>query len=299
MESGRVVVVVNPVAGKGKALAALPRIQSVLDSLGRSYHIHVTTRAGDACDTTVRLAQAGASVIIAVGGDGTIHEVANGLCESGTAVPMGIVPAGSGGDFARTVGASKRIEESVSVACSGRHRPIDVGIATFDDGRSCFFINVAGLGFDALVAERAARTKFLPGANLPYLVAALQTLVSYRNIPVNVDADGERISTNAVFVQAANARFMGGGYQIAPMADISDGLLDVAIVGDMTKPDLLRTLPKVYSGRHVTHPKFIHRRAQSIRIETARPARVQLDGELLGSTPVTFSVKPGAVMLVG
>jgi len=299
VETEPVVVILNPVAGSGKALTLLPKVISAIESLGRQYHIHLTVRAGDGRVATERLARQGASVIIAVGGDGTIHEVANGLCDSGTRVPMGVVPAGNGGDFARTIGASKRIEESVPLACSGNARPIDVGVATFDDGSSHVFINVAGLGFDALAAERAARTKFLPGANLPYLVAALQTLVSYKNIPVTVEADGEVITTNAVFVQAANAQFMGGGYKIAPMADISDGLLDVAIVGDMTKPDLLRTLPKVYSGGHVNHPKFIHRQARSIRIDSERPSRVQLDGEVMGSAPVTFSVKPGAIMLAG
>ena len=299
MESEPVVVMLNPVAGGGKALRFLPRVKTAIESLGRRYHIHLTERPGDGRVATERLARQGASVIIAVGGDGTIHEVANGLCDSGTRVPMGIVPAGSGGDFARTVGVSKRVEESVPRACSGDVRPIDLGIATFEDGSSHMFINVAGLGFDALVAERAARTKFLPGANLPYLVAALQTLVTYKNIPVTVEADGEIIATNAVFVQAANAQFMGGGYKIAPMADISDGLLDVAVVGDMSKPDLLRTLPKVYSGNHVNHPKFVHRQARCMRVVTERPSRVQLDGELVGNAPVTFTVKPGAIMLAG
>jgi diacylglycerol kinase (ATP) len=259
----------------------------------------MTKSAGDGREAAARFAREGVSLVLAVGGDGTIHEIANGLCESGTKVPMGVIPAGNGSDFARTIGASKRIDEAVAAACTGRSRAIDVGCATFADGRSHCFINVAGLGFDALVAERAQRTKFLPGANLPYLAAALQTLVSYRNIKAIIDADGESITTKAVFVQIANAKFMGGGYKIAPMADIEDGYLDVALVGDLSKPDLLRTLPKVYSGSHVGHPKFRHIRAKSIRVETVQPALVQLDGEILGTAPVTFSVLPGALMLAG
>lgn len=299
MEPNTIAVVLNPVAGGGKTLTALPRVHEALKTLGRPYHIHLTERAGDGRVAAKRLAQDGAALILSVGGDGTIHEIANGLCESGTMVPLGVVPAGNGSDFARTINASKKIEESVRAACNGRTRTIDIGRATFNDGATRCFINVAGLGFDALVAERAHDTKFLPGANLPYLAAALRTLVSYRNIKVTVEADGESISTYAVFVQIANAKFMGGGYKIAPMADLEDGLLDVAIVGDLTKPDLLRTLPKVYGGGHVNHPKFTHLRARRIRIETLEPALVQLDGELVGNSPVTFDVLPGALMLAG
>ena len=299
MEPNTIAVVLNPVAGGGKTLTALPKVHEALKSLDRPYHIHLTERAGDGRVAAKRFAQDGASLILSVGGDGTIHEVVNGLCESGTSATMGVVPAGNGSDFARTINASKKIEESVAAACNGRSRPIDVGRAILADGTTRCFINVAGLGFDALVAERVQHTKFLPGANLPYLAAALQTLVSYRNIKVAVEADGESFSTYAVFVQIANAKYMGGGYKIAPMADIEDGLLDVAIVGDLSKPDLLRTLPRVYGGGHINHPKFKHLRARKVRIETLEPALVQLDGEIVGNSPVTFEVMPAALMLAG
>ena len=234
-----------------------------------------------------------------MGGDGTIHEVANGLYKSETRVPLGVIPAGNGSDFARTIGASSVIEEAIIRATETSARSIDAGLATFDDGQTQLFINVAGLGFDAIVAEHAARWKFLPGANLPYLVAALQCLFGYKNIEVTVECDGQPVTTGAVFVQIANAKYMGGGYKIAPMADIEDGKLDLALVGDLSKPDLLWSIRKVYSGKHITHPKFTHIAAKSIRVTPKQAARVQLDGELLGNGPVTFSVLPGALMLAG
>jgi diacylglycerol kinase (ATP) len=199
----------------------------------------------------------------------------------------------------RTIGTPKKIEDAVRAACRATPRAIDVGRATFKDGMTRHFINIAGLGFDALVASRAPRTKFLPGANLPYLVAALRTLATYRNIKVTIEVDGETISTYAVFVQVANAKYMGGGYKIVPGADIEDGLLDLAIVADLTKPDLLRTLPRVYGGGHVNHPKFRHIRAKQVRIETVEPALVQLDGEIAGHAPATFEVVPAGLMLAG
>jgi diacylglycerol kinase (ATP) len=299
MDPQTIAVVMNPTAGGGKTLKSLPNVHAALQATGRPYHIHMTTASGDGREAATRFARDGAGLILAVGGDGTIHEVANGLYDSGTRVPLGVVPAGNGSDFARTIGASKRIAESVAKACGAQPRPIDAGLATFDDGTTRLFLNVAGLGFDALVAEKAARWKFLPGANLPYLAAALQSLVGFMNVEVSVQADGETFSTPAVFVQIANAKYMGGGYKIAPMADIEDGHLDLALVGDLSKPDLLWSIPKVYSGNHVTHPKFRHARAKSIRVEAKQPARVQLDGELLGQGPVTFTALPGALMLAG
>jgi YegS/Rv2252/BmrU family lipid kinase len=294
-----IVVVLNPVAGSGKSLAVLPRVKEAIAALDVPYHIYLTKSQGDGRAAACRLAKAGASVVIAVGGDGTVHEVANGLFDSGTQVPLGIVPAGSGADFARTLGLTKRIEETVPKACSGVNRAIDLGISTFSDGRSLVFINVAGLGYDALVARRVGKTKFLPGANLPYLAAALPTMATFKNFDATLDIDGERLATKSVFIQIANAMYMGGGYKIAPGADISDGLLDVAIVGDMSKPDLLRTIPKVYGGNHVNHPKFTLVRAREIRVETEQPVFVQLDGEVVGQTPVTFTIRPGAIMLAG
>jgi diacylglycerol kinase (ATP) len=299
LEADTVAIVLNPVSGGGKALKALPQMQATLESLGRPFHVYMTTGEGDGRTATARLVAEGASLVIAAGGDGTFSEVANGLIDSGRTVPLGLVPAGNGSDFARTTGASTIAEAAVRRACSGEVRAIDAGRATFSDGASRCFINVAGLGFDSLVAERVHRTKFLPGANLPYLAAALQTLITFRNIDVSIVADEEAIALKAVFVQVANAKYMGGGYKIAPSADISDGLLDLAIVGDLSKFDLLKTLPGVYSGKHVNHPKFRLIKARTIRVESALPAKVQLDGELFGETPVTFSVMPSALMLAG
>jgi YegS/Rv2252/BmrU family lipid kinase len=299
VEPNSIAVVLNPNAGSGKTLAALPKVHEVLKELGRPYHIHLTERPGDGEVSAKRFAQDGASLVLSVGGDGTIYEVVNGLCQSGMTVPMGVVPAGNGSDFARTIGTPKRIEDSVHAACAAVPRAIDAGRATFADGSTRHFINIAGLGFDAIVASRASRTKFLPGANLPYLAAAMRTLATFRNFKVTIEVDGDALSTYAVFVQVANAKYMGGGYKIVPSADIEDGMLDLAIVGDLSKPDLLRTLPTVYGGKHINHPKFRHIRARKIRIESIEPALVQLDGEIAGGSPVTFDVMPAALMLAG
>ncbi|MGI8477047.1 MAG: diacylglycerol/lipid kinase family protein [Thermomicrobiales bacterium] len=298
MDPRTIAVVLNPDAGGGRTLRVLPKINAELQKLGRPYHIHVTKAPGDAIPIAKRFSEEGASVILAVGGDGTINEVVNGILQSERQTPLGLVPVGHGSDFARTAGSPKDVGECVRRAANGRGRAVDVGYVQFNDGARRGFINVAGLGFDTIVAEKAQRSR-LPGSKLPYLATALPSLIRFQNFTVTIDADGELFSTPAVFVQIANARFMGGGMQIAPMADIADGLLDVAIVGDFNKRELLRALPSVYSGSHVGLAKFFHVKARRVRVETMEPARVQLDGELIGQAPADFTVAPGAILLAG
>jgi YegS/Rv2252/BmrU family lipid kinase len=298
LDTESIAIVLNPAAGGGRTVKALPVINNTLMALGRPFNIHVTTSGDDAREAAGRFASGGSSRIIAVGGDGTINDVVNGLLDSEARPAFGVLAIGSGSDFARTIQTPKDVAAAVTRCCTYEPRPIDVGWIRFDDGRSRAFLNVAGLGFDAIVAAQAQHTK-LPGSNLPYVAAALRTLVSFTNIEVRLDVDGERIETKAVFVQVANGKFMGGGFQIAPMAELSDGVLDLALVGDIGKLDLLRNLPRVYGGSHVTHPKFTHLRAKQVRVETARPALVQGDGEIFGESPVTFVVEPAALRLAG
>ena len=298
MANPEIAVILNPAAGGGKALKALARIHGVLKRIDRPYAIHVTKERGDAIDAALRFADEGAERIIAVGGDGTVHEVANGIHRSEASPALGMVPIGHGRDFARTVGTEMNIELAVLKAIDSEPRPIDLGLVTYADETRRAFINIAGLGFDAIVAQRAQSSR-LPGANLPYLACALSTLVGFKNIDIRVESGEETIETRAVFVQIANAEYMGGGFHFAPMAKIDDGLLDVCVVGDFTKLELMRHIPKVYGGKHTTLTKFRHLRATSVHISSTSTARLQLDGELLGETPVTFSVIPGGIRLAG
>jgi YegS/Rv2252/BmrU family lipid kinase len=295
--TSEIVVILNPGAGGGKTLKSLARIHGILKRLDRSYAIYVTKGRGDAISATRAYAESGAARILAVGGDGTLNEVANGIYQSGADAVLGIVPVGHGSDLARSLGISKSVEQAVLHACEREPSRIDLGLASFEDGSERVFINIAGLGFDALVAEKAQKSR-LPGANLPYLGSALATLIGFKNLQVEIDADDTHLETAGVFVQIANAQYMGGGYHFAPMAKLDDGLLDVCVVGDFNKLELIKAIPGVYKGKHVTHPKFTHVAAKSISIRTRESALVQLDGELVGHTPVRFSVLPAAISLV-
>jgi diacylglycerol kinase (ATP) len=290
-------VILNPHAAGGRALKTLPRVTQALNDLGVRFSLFVTSGPIEAQIKATEFANDGVERIIAVGGDGTFNEVANGLLQAERLVPMGIVPAGTGCDLPRTLGlASNGIEESVRIACLGTPTRMDVGFAQCDTGESRFFVNVAGLGFDATVADRAARTK-LPGGRVSYLAALAASLVSYKNIAVTVTSDSLSVQTRAVFVTVANAKYFGGGFMITPMADISDARLDLAIIGDLGIPELLRQIPNVYRGKHTNHPKFTHAQCTHVRVESADPALVQVDGEILGRAPVEFSIRPFAFLV--
>jgi YegS/Rv2252/BmrU family lipid kinase len=293
-----IAVVLNPASRNGKTLKLLPKVTAALQSTGRPFEIYLTKDPNDATAAAKRFAERGAEVVIAVGGDGTFNEVANGLVATGAKTPLGLVPSGAGSDFVRTVGTPSDLDAALDRALNGSRRAIDIGRATFADGTSRIFLNLAGLGIDAEIAERAEAAR-LPGSTLPYLWGLGGALIKYDKLHIAVEADGQRVTGSAISVLVANAKYAAGGMHIAPMADISDGLLDVAIIGDFGKFELVKQMPNVYRGKHVTHPKFTHMPIRSVRIETNVIARVQLDGELHGTSPVTFSVEPGALTLAG
>ncbi len=298
MDDTAIAVVVNPRAGRGRALHLLPRIAVALRLLRAPQRIHVTTEPDEATDVARRLALAGVRVVVAVGGDGTINEVAGGLIASGRPTALGVIPAGRANDFARSLGAPRDPEAALARCLRDPAAPVDVGRATLADGASRVFVNAAGVGFDAAVSERSVRSR-LPGSTLPYLSAIGRSLLVYRNLEVSIEADGRPFSGRVCSVIAANGRYLGGGMKYAPDADVRDGWLDLAIVGDIGKADLLRQVPRLYRGTHVTHPKFSLVKVRAVRIETATPARVQLESELFGATPVTFTVEPGGLLVAG
>lgn len=298
MSNRKIGVIVNPAAGGGKGIRQIPLVVKALQRLEAPHHLHVTTARGDATAVARRFAGAGLETIIVVGGDGTINEVANGLISLANAPAIGIVPAGRGSDLVRNLGAPTDVDQAVNVSLEGSRRCIDTILATFSDGTSRYFVNAGGLGFDAAVAEMATRSR-MPGSTLPYLHGVLGALVRYRNVPITITIDGEDIAGTTCLALVANGERLGGGMKLVPGASLDDGLFDVAIVGDISKLDLLRNMPRIYRGTHVNHRMFTHRTARSIRIATSSPVAVQLDGELVGTSPVTFTVVPNSLRVAG
>lgn len=296
MAEKRIAIIVNPKAASGKAIKRLPEISAVASSVTPEYLLHVTSSIEDARLRSRAFADSGIERIVAVGGDGTFNEVANGILESDNRAALGIVPAGTGCDLPRSLGIPGSIKESLAFALTAASMPMDVGLAKTSTAER-HFLNVAGLGFDAKVADRAQRKKRLTGKKA-YMAALAQSLGDFGYIDVTIEVNGTEIATKAVFVSIANAQYLAGGFHFAPMARIDDGLLDLAIIDDISLPGFIRAVPSVVRGRHVTNPHWHHYTTTKVRVSSATPALVQLDGEVVGTSPAEFSVVPGALDIV-
>jgi diacylglycerol kinase (ATP) len=244
--------------------------------------------------------ESGATLLVAVGGDGTVNEVVQGLAGQDGA-ELAVIPRGTGWDFVRTYGIPKRFDDAVGVALEGRTRTIDIGRARYRAWRGgeaeSYFANIASAGMSGAIAKRANDTSKALGGKVSYLWATFAVFARWKNGEVRVTVDGETRSGRMHDVIVANGRYFGGGMMICPEAEPDDGLLDVLTIGDLTKRDLLLTLPKTYRGSHLPHPKAELLRGASVEIDAPAPLPVELDGEQPGTTPVRFEVAAQALRL--
>lgn len=262
----------------------------------------LTERPGHATDLARRARVEGRELVVAAGGDGTVHEVVNGLLAEGPGegVPMlGLIPAGSGCDYARTFGVPSDIEGAVAgLVTEAAPRLVDVGQVDYQDGanrRSCLFTNVAQAGIGAEVAARAGRLPSALGA-ARYAVAFALTLPGHRSSTALAEMPGDRYEGPLTNLVVALGQYFGGGMRIAPTADPGDGLFDVQIQFG-SKLDYTVALPKVFRGKHLPHPRVREKRVPKIDVASDPAERVEADGEILGTTPATFAVVPGALRL--
>ena len=243
----------------------------------------------------------GARLVVAVGGDGTVNEVVNGILEAGGA-ELAVVPRGTGGDFVRTFGIPSRLEDAVEVAVNGDLRTIDAGRATYRSWtgpeESSFFANIASAGMSGAVAKRTNETTRAPlGGKVAYLWSTIAVFARWQNCELRVTVGEETRSGRMYDVIVANCRYLAGGMRIAPEAEPDDGLFDVLLIGDVSKVDLVLTLPRIYRGTHLPHPKAELLRGAVVTVESDEPLPVELDGEQPGTTPVRFEVVSGAIRL--
>ena len=297
-------VIVNPVAGANKStFRQWPHIESLLRESGLSFDFQYTEGVGHASELARLAASDGYRFLVAVGGDGTINEVANGLLESdnGSATTLGIVSTGTGNDFIRSMGIPRDYVKACKCIADNRRTIIDVGLVEYrQNGKKAkrYFINGAGVGFDAEVTEASHRMPRLLSNTVPFVLSLLKTLPTYRNKDVQMSIDGRQEKRRVLSVIVSNGAYFGGGMRIAPEAELNDRHLDVVTIGDVGKAELLQVFPRVYKGTHITHPKVRMEKAERITIECDQRILLQADGELLGEGPVTFQVVPAALNVV-
>ena len=292
IKAWRVAVILNPAAGRGQGARRRAELERLLagaaGAAGAEWRIVETRAPRDGVELAAQAASDGADVVAAAGGDGTYNEVANGLV--GTGVRLGILPLGTGNDFARGIGVRIDLARSVEILFQGVPWSIDLGRA---QGR--WFINVAGCGFDAVVAARVNRGfRFLRGSSA-YVAAVLQSLVAFRPADVRITIDGEPWRTRAMLCCISNAPSYGGGMLIAPDAKLNDGLFDICVLGDAGRLEFLQAFPRVFKGTHTTHPKVTMLKARHVLVESDPPLPVLVDGDVIGRTPAEFTIVPRAI----
>jgi diacylglycerol kinase (ATP) len=295
-------VIVNPVAGASTTYRKWPRISRFLRHIGLPFEYQYTEGVGHAIELARVAASDGCRFLVAVGGDGTVNEVANGILSSKdlSGASIGIISTGTGGDFVRSAGIPRNYIKACSSLTSARRRLIDVGVVEYQRAGQTlkrFFINSAGVGFDAAVAEVSNRLPKFLGGTIPYILGLLRSLVGYKNKSVTMNVDNRVETKRILSVVVANGCYFGGGMRVAPQADICDGLLDVISVGDMGKIELLRAFPTIYKGTHIYHPKVRMEKATQIEIESSEKFLVHADGEFLGEGPVSFGLMPSALSI--
>lgn len=256
-----------------------------------------TQRRGDAADYA---AAAGDRLVIGVGGDGTAHEVVNGLLRRPAARPprVGFLQRGTGADLRRSVVSPRRPEDVAAWLTTDRWRPLDAGRLSTSTGRR-YFINVADAGIGADVVRRAARGPGVLGGTVNFMGAALISLLRHRNAPVRLRLDdGPVLERRVRTVAVANGAYLGGAMWIAPSARPDDGWFEVVTIGDVSRWLGIRSLPMLYRGTHGRLSEVEFARARRVEIESERPIGVEADGELAGTTPAVFEIVPAALQVI-
>src|SRR6184192_2075851 len=291
----RAVFLVNPASANGSTGRRWPEIAHRAAAAGLSGDSLLSGARGELTVLARRAAEEGAELLVVVGGDGSVSEVVNGIAGR-EGVALALIPRGTGWDFARSLGIPRNVDRAIGAALTGKTRTIDLGRATYrlwagGEGRT-WFANVASAGMSGAIAQRANDTTKALGGKISYLWATFAVFARWSNTEVRVSVDGETRRGRMHDVIVSNGPYIGGGMKICPDADLEGGAFDVLLIGDLTKRDLLLTLPKTFRGKHLPHPRAELLRGATVTVDAPEPLPVELYGEQPGTTPARFELVP-------
>jgi len=299
---GKIAAVVNPQSAGGKTARKWPQLAAALESRLGPVVTRFTGEPGAGIAITRALLREGFDLIVAVGGDGTINEAANGFFHQDRLVrpqaALGILPLGTGGDFRRTLGIPAAAAEAIETLASGVPTLIDVGKATFRANSggpaSRYFINMASFGMGGQVAAQSKNFMSMFGGKAGFFWATVKTFLSYRGRQVSLALDGSatRIPFFITNVAVGNGQFHGGGMRPCPAAVPNDGVFDVTVINYAGALKLLSSISMLYSGEVYSHPSVSHFRAAHILAESASATEIEIDGEPLGTLPLEITLLP-------
>ncbi len=277
-------IILNPVAGRGRGARVEPELRRYLEAEGLDFDLVRTVRGGHAAELAEQAVHDGFESVVAAGGDGTMHEVVNGLmsasggAEAGT---LGIIPIGSGGDFAYTVGVPTDLRAACHRLAHGQVRVVDVGRVTVSGQGTRYFDNTVGIGFDGVVTVEALKVKWLRGLAL-YLPVVLKTVFLSLKVPhATIDYDGQKMVLPALMITVANGPREGGGFLVAPQAQPDDGIFDLCIAAEVSRLVILGLIPHFIQGTHVDREPITMARARRVTISSPDDLVAHVDGEVL------------------
>jgi YegS/Rv2252/BmrU family lipid kinase len=298
INAGTTVFLVNPASANGSTGRRWPQIAHRAATAGLTGDALFSERPGHLTRLAGQAADGGASLLVVVGGDGSVNEVANGIAGR-EGVEIAVIARGTGWDFVRTYAIPRDVDEAVAVALGGQVRAIDLGRVAYRTWAGAeaeaHFANIASAGMSGAIAQRANETTKALGGKASYLWATFAVFAGWKATDVRVTVDDETRRGRMHDVVVANGRYFGGGMMICPEASPDDGRFDVLLIGDLTKRDLLVTLPKTYRGKHLPHPKAELLRGATVTVDANEPIPIELDGEQPGTTPARFEIVPRAL----
>lgn len=298
----KIAAIVNPCAAGGRTARRWPELQNLLETSLGTVTTKFTPAPGAAALIAREFLREDYDLLIAVGGDGTINEVANGFFEHDQLIRpdarLGILPLGTGGDFRRTLQIPSNPSQAVEILAKGIPLRIDVGKVSFQANRgacdSRYFVNMVSFGMGGLVAARSSNAFRRLGGKAAFLWATAAAFFSYRGRQVKLKLDGapDEAPFFVTNVAVGNGQFHGGGMRPCPTAKLDDGTFEVTVIEYTGAMDLIRNLPMLYSGEIYQHPKVHHLRAKSLAAESADSTHIEVDGESLGTLPLQVSILP-------
>ena len=298
----KTLIILNPWAGRGVAGQRRGDLEAALGQANVSFDLVTTHARGGATELAWQGIERGYDPIVAVGGDGTINEIVNGIkgaeASLGRRARLGIIPLGTGSDFIKTLDGvdANDIAGGVRRIAAGAPRAVDLGRVQVADGDTRYFINAVGMGLDAQVAAESLKLTRLKGMAV-YLVAIIRALANYRAHPMTVEYDGQRLHRRLLFASIANGRCQGAGFWLTPTALVDDGVLDLCLVDNMRLDQIIRYIPRLMEGSHTSLKQVTMGRARSIRVACSAPVPVATDGEVISvaARDITVETLPAAL----
>jgi len=287
-------LIANPASGTHRSRHIAAQVVELLEKRNIAFDLDFTTAPKHAAEIAARSCK-DFDAIVAIGGDGTIHEIAGAMldCEA----PLGIIPAGSGNDLIKALGIPNDIRAAVDILVAGRTGIIDAGTIN-----GLCFVNVVGIGFDAAVNHNSHGLRWPVSGLLRYVLALIKTLGTYSSLPLTVTIDGSTTTQDLFLLTIGNGTTCGGGFRLTPHAKLDDGLLDVTFVKPITIPRLLWHLPKVFQGTIDRVERYASmRQVRRLRVESSLPVPVHVDGEIYrGDTSrLDIEIIPNALVVIG